>query len=218
MAKEIMVATRQGGGPDPSLNAQLRMAVERARQFGVPLENIERAIRRGSGEQGGADYEELFYEGYGPGGSAILVKVLTDNRNRTASEVRYLFSRNGGNMGEAGCVAWMFERSGLIAIERENGQPDEEEMLLAAAEAGADDVRTEEEGYEILVEPESLEEVRNKLEELGFSIAESGLTMVAKNESPVSGADAERLLHLLEVLEDHDDVQDVYSNALIEEA
>src|SRR5690606_2202622 len=167
--------------------------------------------KRGTGELEGAHYEELIYEGYGPGGVAIMLEIMTDNRNRTASEVRHLFSRYGGNLGETGCVAWMFERRGLITIDRSSVK-DEDALLLAAAEAGADDVKSNDEQFEVHADPEVLEQVKDYLAQAGYTIASAGLTMVPKTSVPVAGEDAARLMKLLDALEDHDDVQEVYAN------
>ena len=217
MAKEITVAVKEGG-PDPEANARLRLAIEKAKAFSVPAENIERAIQRGSGGQDSDNYEELIYEGYGPGGSAIMLQILTDNRNRTAAEIRHIFSRNGGNLGETGCVAWMFKRKGLLVIDRQAQSLSEEDLLLLAAEAGAEDVKTEEEVFEIYTSVDDLESVRRSLEEgSAIQFADVELTMVPNNEVEVQGKEAEQLLRLLDALEDHDDVQEVYHNASISE-
>jgi len=210
LSRQISVAAREGG-PDPAANARLRLAIEKARAVNMPMENIERAIKRGTGELEGANYEELIYEGYGPGGVAIMLEIMTDNRNRTASEVRHLFSRYGGNLGETGCVAWMFERRGLITIDRRSVQ-DEDALLLAAAEAGADDVKSNDDQFEVYTDPDVLEQAKEYLAQAGYTIASAGLTMVPKTSVQVVGEDAARLMKLLDALEDHDDVQEVYAN------
>ncbi|REJ37231.1 MAG: YebC/PmpR family DNA-binding transcriptional regulator [Bacillota bacterium] len=210
LSRQITVAAREGG-PDPAANARLRLAIEKARAVNMPMENIERAIKRGTGELEGANYEELIYEGYGPGGVAIMLEIMTDNRNRTASEVRHLFSRYGGNLGETGCVAWMFERRGLITIDRRSVQ-DEDALLLAAAEAGADDVKSNDDQFEVYTDPDVLEQAKDYLAQAGYTIASAGLTMVPKTSVQVVGEDAARLMKLLDALEEHDDVQEVYAN------
>jgi len=210
LSRQISVAAREGG-PDPAANARLRLAIEKARAVNMPMENIERAIKRGTGELEGANYEELIYEGYGPGGVAIMLEIMTDNRNRTASEVRHLFSRYGGNLGETGCVAWMFERRGLITIDRRSVQ-DEDALLLAAAEAGADDVKSNDDQFEVYTDPDVLEQAKEYLTQAGYTIASAGLTMIPKTSVQVVGEDAARLMKLLDALEDHDDVQEVYAN------
>jgi YebC/PmpR family DNA-binding regulatory protein len=211
MAKEIMVAARSGGGV-PEANNRLRLAIERAREAGVPADNIDRAIKRGTGEGENVQYEELVYEGYGPAGAAILLDILTDNRNRTAGEVRHIFARNGGNLGETGCVAWMFDRKGLLVVERVPGVPDEEAMLEMALDAGAEDVQTDDEAFEITTAPEDFYRVKSELEERGLHFADARLAMLPKTATQVGGRDAEQLLKLLDLLEEHDDVQEVYTN------
>src|SRR5690606_1929844 len=210
MAREIMVAARQGG--DPATNTQLRMAIERAKQFSVPMENIERAIKRGTGELSGQDFSEAMYEGFGPGGVAIMLRILTDNRNRTAAEIRHLFSRYGGGLGESGSVAWLFNRRGLIGLDGSQ-VADPDEWLLVAMEAGADDLRTEGDTYEIITTPDKFEEVKNALAEAGFpEPTNAEVTYLPTTQTAVAGKEAEQLLRLLDALEDHDDVQDVYAN------
>ncbi len=209
LAREITVAAREGGG-DPETNPRLRAAIERARKFNMPKENIERAIKRGTGEIAGESYEEVTYEGYGPGGVAIIVKCLTDNRNRTAAEVRHAFSKHGGNLGTSGCVSWMFERKGVITVSAE--KYDEEEIMMAAIEAGADDVIKEEEKFVIYTEPSSLEDVRKGIVNAGIEIEEAKLDLIPTTTTRVEGETAEKVLKLLMALEDLDDVQEVYSN------
>ncbi|MEX2355668.1 MAG: YebC/PmpR family DNA-binding transcriptional regulator, partial [Thermaerobacterales bacterium] len=166
MAREITMAAREGGG-DPEANARLRMALEKARQASVPADNIERAVKRGTGDMEGQAYEELTYEGYGPGGVALLLRVLTDNRNRAAADIRHLFSKYGGNLGENGCVAWMFERKGVILVDRSAPGADEDTLLLAALEAGAEDFRPGAEDFEVITAPDDLATVREALEGAG---------------------------------------------------
>ena len=215
LAREIIVAARTGGG-DPEANPRLKAAIQRAKEANIPNENIQRAIQRGAGEAGGAGYEEVYYEGYGPGGVAIMLKILTDNRNRTASEIRYLFSRNGGNLGEAGCVSWMFARKGLIIIDKEKFS-DEDALLLAALEAGAEDVKGEKDSYEVITGPEDFEKVRSTLAAQGIPAAAAEITMLPAGTVKMTGLEAERVMRLIEALEDHDDVQEVYANFEVEE-
>lgn len=211
MAKRIAVAAREGGG-DPETNAVLRMCVEEARSLGVPNDNIERAIKRGTGEMDGAQLEEIMYEGYGPGGVALLVQVLTDNRNRAASEVRHLFSRNGGSLGESGCVAWMFRRKGYLAVNRVSSPLEEDELFALAVEAGAEDFQVEEDTYEIFTEPGDFYSVKKELEDNGVTAEIAEITMVPLEQKSLEGKQAQQLMKLVEALEDHDDVQEVYGN------
>ncbi len=215
LAKEIAVAARLGGG-DPEANPRLRHAIERARSFNMPKDNIERAIRKGTGEGGGADYEQVVYEGYGPGGVAVMVEVLTDNRNRTVAEIRHAFSKNKGNLGESGCVSWLFESRGYIAVSKAGA--DEETVMEVAIEAGADDVRDGGDVWEILTEPAQYDAVKRAVEEAGLPVESAELTMLPKNTVRLEGADAERMLRLMEMLEDNDDVQNVYANFDIDAA
>jgi len=206
------VAAKVGGG-DPDNNFRLRMAIAKAKEVNMPNENIQRAIKRGIGQSEADSYEEAYYEGYGPGGVALLVRVLTDNRNRTASDMRYIFSRNNGNLGEAGCVAWMFSPKGLITIAVETSGKTEEEMFEMAIGAGAEDLQTNEEFYEVYTDPAELEKVRQYLESQGIAIKSAELTRVPQNTIAVSGEQSELVKRLIEALEDNDDVQDVYTNA-----
>jgi len=218
LLRAVEVAAREGGSGDPKANMTLASAVEKARSFSVPIENIERAIKRGTGElEGGAKYEEVAYEGYGPGGVAVFVQCLTDNRNRTAQEVRHAFTRNGGNLGESGSVAWMFARKGLIQIEKE-AAPDEERLLELALEAGADDLADAESTWEISTEPGAFAAVRDRLAAAGIPMLSAELTMVPQSTVPVEGAQARQVLALVEALEELDDVQNVYANFDIPES
>jgi YebC/PmpR family DNA-binding regulatory protein len=209
LAREITVAAKEGGG-DPEKNPRLRAAIDKARKFNMPKENIERAIKRGTGELAGESYEEVTYEGYGPGGVAIIVKCLTDNRNRTAAEVRHAFSKHGGNLGTSGCVSWMFERKGVIIIPAESY--DEETVMMAAIEAGAEDVVREDEKFVVYTEPSELEAVKEGISNSGIEIEEAKLDLIPTTTTKVEGETALKVLKLLEVLEDLDDVQEVYSN------
>ena len=214
----VEVAAREGGSGDPRANATLGTAIEKARSASVPSENIERAIKRGTGElEGGARYEEVVYEGYGPGGVAMFVQTLTDNRNRTAQEVRHAFTRNNGNLGEAGSVAWMFTRKGVVQIEK-SAAPDEERLLEIALEAGAEDLSDSESTWEITTDPASLTAVREALEAAGVPMLSAELAMVPQSSVPVEGGQAKQVLALLEALEELDDVQGVSANFDIPEA
>lgn len=209
LAREIIVAARLGGG-NPDANPRLRLAIEKAREHNMPAENIKRAIQRGTGELEGVQYEEVTYEGYGPGGVAIMVECLTDNRNRTVSELRHLFSKHGGNLSESGSVAWQFKRQGVITIPAE--AISEEELLEIALEAGAEDVVPEEEFYRVLTAVEDFHRVRETLQERGLPIAEARLELTPLNTVRVEGETAQKLMRLMEALEEHDDVQNTYAN------
>jgi YebC/PmpR family DNA-binding regulatory protein len=210
LLRAIEVAAREGG-PSVEGNMTLASAVQKAKDYSVPLDNIERAIKRGSGEAGGARYEEAVYEGYGPGGVAVMVEVVTDNRNRTGQEVRHAFTRLGGNLGEQGSVAWMFDRRGLILLDKPTA-PDEDRLLEIILEAGADDLRDAGEQWEIVTEPESLQEVRGALEDAGVQVESAELTMIPQTSVPIGADKAGQVLRLVEALEDLDDVQSVYAN------
>lgn len=215
LIKEVTIAARQGGS-DPSGNPRLRTAIDGAKAENMPSKNIEAAIKRGTGEIEGVNYEESSYEGYGPGGVAILVEVATDNRNRTVGEIRHLFTKYGGNMGENGCVAWMFESCGIIIIER--SAIDEEKLLEIAIEAGAKDVNTDSaEVYEIITSVHDFEPVRKAIADAGIPVQHAESTKVAQNTVPVDEQAAPKLLRLIELLEDQDDVQKVFSNFQIDD-
>ncbi len=210
LIKEITVAARSGGG-DPDGNPRLRSAITSAKAENMPKDNIARAIKKGTGEIAGEIYEEILYEGYGPGGVAVLVECMTDNRNRTVADIRHYFSKSTGNLGESGCVAWMFEKRGLIQVEK--GNYSEEEIMDLALEAGADDVIEEDAEYHILTEPEDFNDVRDSLQQGGVVFSEAAISMIPKNTVEVTEEKpAKSLLKLLESLEDHDDVQNVHSN------
>jgi len=209
LIKEITIAAKLGGG-DLNSNPRLRTAVTSARANSMPSDNIERAIKKGTGELEGVVYEDVHYEGYGPGGVAVLVVALTDNRNRTVSEIRRVFTKHGGNLGEAGCVAWMFHKRGLLTVPKRG--TDEERLIDVALEAGADDVTDAGEAFEVTTSPERFEPVKHALEKAGLAISAADLSMVAQGTVNVSGGVAEQNLKLLEELQDHDDVQDVASN------
>ena len=209
LTKAIMLAAKEGGG-DPETNFKLRVAIEKAKEVNMPNDNIERAIKRGSGQLEGVNYEEITYEGYGPSGVAIMVELITDNRNRTASDIRYIFSKHGGNLGESGCVAWLFEKKGILLVNRDDA--DEEELMMYAIDGGAEDFKIEEEGFEIITEPKELEKVKSYLDQAGISIESAEITMIPSNSVDVNGEDAVRLMKLIDALEDNDDVQEVYGN------
>ncbi len=213
VTREIIVATKAGGNGDPEHNFRLRLAVLKAKSINMPNDNIQRAIKRGLGEgDDAALFEEVFYEGYGPGGVALLVQGLTDNRNRTAGDMRYIFSRNYGNLGEAGCVGWIFSSKGLISAEVEASGKSEEEMFEMAIEAGAEDLKTVDELYEIYTDPGSLEEVRKFFEAKKIPLKSVELTMIPQNTVEVNSEQADQLLKLVDALEENDDVQNVYGN------
>lgn len=216
LSKEIFVAVREGG-PDPDTNTRLRLALSKAKDNNMPNDNIERAIKKGSGDMDGVNYEQVTYEGYGPEGVAVMVDVLTDNRNRTAADIRHIFSKNGGNLGETGCVSFMFDRKGYLVIDREQTDMDEDDLMLLAIEAGAEDVSADETSYEIKTEPEDFEEVRRKLTEEGLRFTSAEVTMIPQNTVSVSEENAEKVLKLMNALEDNDDVQNVYANFDIED-
>lgn len=210
LTKEIIMAAKEGGG-DPAANNRLRDAIAKARAANMPNDNIVRAIKRGTGELEGVSYESVIYEGYGPGGVAIIVEALTDNRNRTAGEMRHLFDRGGGSLGAAGCVSWMFERKGVISIEK-NDEIDSDELMLKAIDAGAEDFSVEDEDYEIITDPSTLYQVKEALEQSGYNIASAEISLIPQNLVRLEGEQATKALRLIEALDDHDDVQNVYHN------
>jgi YebC/PmpR family DNA-binding regulatory protein len=211
LSRAIIVAAKEGG-PDPSGNLALQNAIEKAKSYSMPKDNIDRAIAKGSGaEADGSQFETVVYEGYGPSGVAVIVEALTDNRNRTASDVRHTFAKNDGNLGTSGAVVWLFERRGVLLVPAEG--VDEDELTLAAAEGGADDVTLDGSSYQVLSAPESLAAVREALESAGFAIDSVELTMLPKTTiEVVDESEAKKVLRLMDQLEDNDDVQDVYAN------
>ncbi|MBA3016027.1 MAG: YebC/PmpR family DNA-binding transcriptional regulator [Proteobacteria bacterium] len=210
LIKEIMVAARMGGG-DPAGNARLRSAVMAAKTENMPKDNIDRAIKKGTGDMDGVNYEEIVYEGYGPSGVAVLVDCMTDNRNRTVSEVRYAFSKSGGNMGESGCVSFMFDKKGVIVVEKE--ATSEDKLLELALEAGAEDVVDEGDVFKVLTEPNDFNAVNEALEAAGVVIASASVDMIPQNTIEITEEKvARRVLSMMEMLEDNDDVQHVYAN------
>ncbi|MFA5524505.1 MAG: YebC/PmpR family DNA-binding transcriptional regulator [Tissierellales bacterium] len=211
LARYITVAAREGG-PDPEYNTNLKTAIEKAKAENMPNDNIERAIKKGSGDLDGANFEEIIYEGYGPAGVAVFVECLSDNRNRTASDVRHAFDKYGGNLGSTGCVSWMFERKGLLIIDKTE-EIDEEELMLQAIEAGAEDFSGEDEYFEIITSPESFVQVKDTLREAGYSFSTSDITFIPQNETKLEEEkDKNNMIKLIDALEDNDDVQEVYHN------
>lgn len=210
IAREIIMAVRQGGA-DPNHNTRLKAAILRAKETNIPNENIERAIMKGSGESGEGDYEEILYEGYGPGGAAIMLNIVTSNRNRTAGEIRHLFSRSNGNLGETGCVSWMFERKGLIVIEKENFN-DEEALMAIILDTDAEDMKEEKDSFIITTSPRNLEGVKDTLTRQGIPLAMAEATMIPLNTVKLGEAEAEQMSVLITALEEHDDVQEVFTN------
>ena len=212
--KELTVAARAGGG-DVDMNPRLRTIVAEAKANNMPRENIERAIRRGTGEEPGVSYEEIMYEGYGPGGVAILIQTLTDNKNRTVGEIRHMLGKYNGNLAAENSVAWMFSKKGQVIVEK--GSVDEENLLAAALDAGADDMSDDGGAWEIVSSPESFEAVREAVKGLGLEPASAEVAMIPQNYIKLQGKDAQQMLRLMEALDDHDDVQHVWANFDIEE-
>jgi YebC/PmpR family DNA-binding regulatory protein len=212
--RELSVAARMGGA-EPDANPRLRKAISDAKAINMPSDNIKKAIMKGIGQLEGVSYEEVAYEGYGPGGVAIYVEVVSDNKNRTVSELRHIFSKNGGNIGESGCVAWMFKRKGYIVVEKSKAS--EDDLLEIATEAGAEDLREDGSNYEIFTPPEDYEKVVESLKNSSIEIAASNLGYIPQNYIKLEGKQAQQLLRLMEELEDHDDVQHVWANFDIDE-
>ena len=210
IAREIIMAVRQGGA-DPNHNTRLKAAILKAKEANIPNENIERAIMRGSGTSGEGDYEEIVYEGYGPGGAAIMLNIVTSNRNRTAGEIRHLFSRSSGNLGETGCVSWMFERKGLIVIEKEDFN-DEEALMTIILDTDAEDMKEEKDSFIITASPGNFEEVKDTLTRQGIPLAIAEITMIPSNTVKLGEAEAEQMSVLINALEEHDDVQEIFTN------
>ncbi|HZS04545.1 MAG TPA: YebC/PmpR family DNA-binding transcriptional regulator [Blastocatellia bacterium] len=215
LIKELTIAARSSGSSDPNSSPRLRKAVNDAKAANMPNDTIDRAIKRGTGELEGTTYEEITYEGYGPGGVAIILEVTTDNRNRTVSEIRHLFSKNGGNLGESGSVAWMFNKRGSIVVD--GSLKSEDEMLEVALEAGADDMQTDEDTYQILTAPEHFHSILDAIKAKGIEPSSAEISMIPQNYIKLEGKDANAMLKLYEALDDHDDVQNVYSTANISE-
>ena len=212
--KELTVAARAGGG-DPDANPRLRTIIAEAKSANMPSENIKRAIRRGTGEEPGVSYEEFTYEGYGPGGAAIIIDTLTDNRNRTVGELRHLLSKHGGNLAEAGAVAWMFDKKGYLVVAK--SKIDEEKLMAVALEAGADDLRDDGDSWEVLTAPDVFQTVAEAVKAIGIEPDAAEVTMLPQNYVRLEGRTAEQMVKLMSVLDEHDDVNKVYSNFDIEE-
>ena len=211
LGKELSVAAREGS--DPEVNSKLRDAIAKAKSNNMPNDTIQRAIKRGAGELGNVEYEEIIYEGYGPGGVAVIVNTLTENRNRTAGDVRYIFDKNGGSLGSTGCVGWMFEKKGLIIVEKTD-DVDEDELMMEALDANAEDFVVEDDSYEIYTDPEMFSEVRLKLEKAGVLMASAEVTMIPQNTVEVKDLEeAKKINKMFDMFDDNDDVQDIYHNA-----
>ena len=210
LIKEITVAARLGGG-DPVANSRLRVAIAAAKSENMPKDNIDRAIKKGTGELEGVSYDESIYEGYGPGGAAVMVESLTDNKNRTVADIRNIFNKNGGSLGENGCVAWIFEKKGYIVVE--NKTVDEEELMEAALDAGAEDIREDNSNYEVITAPEDFEAVKQAIDKASIPYIAAEVTMLPQSNSNLTGKEAEQMLRLMEMLDDCEDVQKVYTNA-----
>ena len=211
LSREITIAVRMGGA-DPTGNMKLKLALSKAKANNIPKDNIQRAIQKGAGALEGQSFEEITYEGYGPAGVAMMVSCLTDNRNRTAADVRHVFSKYGGNLGATGCVGYMFQQKGVFAVSKETGV-EEDDLMMIALEAGAEDIKNEEEGFEIVTTPDAFDDVEKALADAGIEVEMAEITMIPDTMAELSAEDAERVQKMLDVLEDLDDVQDVYHNA-----
>ena len=211
ISREITIAVRMGGA-DPTGNMKLKLALSKAKANNIPKDNIQRAIQKGAGALEGQSFEEITYEGYGPAGVAMMVSCLTDNRNRTAADVRHVFSKYGGNLGATGCVDYMFQQKGVFAVSKETGV-EEDDLMMVALEAGAEDIKNEEEGFEIVTTPDTFDDVEKALADAGIEVEMAEITMIPDTMAELSAEDAERVQKMLDVLEDLDDVQDVYHNA-----
>lgn len=216
LIKEITIAAKNGGG-NPDGNPRLRLAIQTAKSSNMPADNIKRAIQKGTGELPGVTYEEVTFEGYGPGGVAILVEVVTDNNNRTVSEMRHVLSRNNGNLGQTGSVAWMFHRKGNIVIPRAGQSITEDDLMAIILDAGADDMITDDESFTVVTSPQLFDAVKKAIDDKGIKVESAALQMIPQNTVKVAGKEAEQTLKLMEALEEHEDVQNVYSNFDIDE-
>jgi len=215
LIKEITVAARMGGSGDPDANPRLRTAIAAAKSENMPKDNIERAIKKGTGELEGVNYEENTYEGYGPGGAAVFLESLTDNKNRAVADIRHIFSKCGGNMGENGCVAWMFDKKGYIVVER--AAVDEDTLMEVALDAGAEDVREDDSNFEVITAPEDFEAVKAAIDAKEIECLDAEVTMLPQNTTDLKGKEAEQMIRLMDMLDDCEDVQKVYTNADIPE-
>ena len=215
LIREITVAARDGGG-DPDMNPRLRKAIADGKAANMPNDNIERGVKRGTGELEGVSYDEITYEAYGPGGVAVLIETMTDNRNRTVAEIRHLLSKNNGNLGESGSVSWMFDRKGYFVVGKD--QKSEEELFELAIEAGADDLKDDDENFEVFSDQESFEGVKQALEGAGVETQVAEVSMIPQNFVKLEGGEAQQMLKLYDAIDDHDDVQNVYSNFDIDES
>lgn len=211
LIKEITVAARMGGSGDPDANPRLRAAILAAKAENMPKDNIERGIKKGTGELEGVDYEENTYEGYGPGGAAVILESLTDNKNRAVADIRHIFAKCGGNLGENGCVAWMFDKKGYIVVER--SAIDEERLMEAALDAGAEDVREDDSNFEVITAPEDFEAVKAAIDEKEIPYLDAEVTMLPQTTTSLQGKEADQMIRLMDMLDDCDDVQKVYTNA-----
>ncbi len=213
LAKEITIAVKTGGGGDPEANSKLKLAIQKAKAINMPNDNITRAVKKGTGELDSEVFEEIIYEGYAPAGVAVMLEIATDNRNRTAPDIRHLFSKHNGNMGETGCVGWMFKRVGYMSISQEGLKIDEDELMMLALESGAEDFKDEGDSYEVITSPDNFMEVKEALEKEGVIAQEADIIMMAENTVDINDEDtAAKVIKLIDLLEDHDDVQRVYTN------
>jgi YebC/PmpR family DNA-binding regulatory protein len=211
LIKEITVAARMGGSGDPDMNPRLRSAIAAGKSENMPKDNIERAIKKGTGELEGVDYEENTYEGYGPGGAAVFLESLTDNKNRAVADIRHIFAKCGGNLGENGCVAWMFDKKGYIVVER--SAIDEDTLMETALEAGAEDVREDDSNFEVITAPEDFETVKAAIDEKSIPYLDAEVTMLPQTATSLQGKEADQMIRLMDMLDDCEDVQKVYTNA-----
>lgn len=216
IVRELAVAVKEGGGPDPSMNPRLRDTIAKAKANNMPNDNIDRAIKKASGELGNINYENITYEGYGVGGVAVIIDVLTDNKNRTAAEIRHALSKNGGSLGTTGCVAWMFDAKGVITVEQSEGVS-EEELMMTALDAGAEDFNAEDGVYEILTDPADFSQVREALEDAGYAFLSAEMDKIPQTSVELTAEQQESVEAMLDMLEDNDDVQNVYHNAQLDE-